>query len=234
MAPIPEHGLEAGREALRRFLAGEDDLTTMLTRVILVATETVPPCDSASITMLRDGRPTTPVSTDETAVDLDAVQYDAGDGPCLAAIRHRGVEHVTTASDPRWPAFADAARRAGVRAVFSVPLGTEDSVVGGLNLYSLTSEQFDDADREVACLFADQLGVAAARAMAFAESYEVTLQLQQALESRAAIEQAKGIIMATRRCGPDEAFALLRRASQTQNRKLRAIATEIVERRSIE
>ncbi len=59
MADFPRAGLDAGREALRRFLAGEDDLGAMHTKMALIATESIPACDIASITMLRGGKPTT-------------------------------------------------------------------------------------------------------------------------------------------------------------------------------
>ena len=227
---IPTSGLDGGREALRRFLVGDDDLTTMLTKITMISTETVPGCDFASITMLKEGRPHTPVATDKTAQELDEVQYSLGDGPCLAAIRHQGVEHVRTDTDQRWPAFAAAAREANVLSVLSAPLVRIGEAVGGLNLYSESVREFDDDGRETASLFADQLGLAAANASMYAESYEVARQLREAMESRAEIEQAKGILMAAQRCGPDEAFDILRRASQNQNRKLRAIAIEIVNR----
>jgi GAF domain-containing protein len=223
-------GLDAGREALRRFLVGDDTLTTMLTKVARIATEIVPGVDFASITMVRDGTPTTPVFTDDVALALDETQYELGDGPCLAAIRHRGVETFAATSDDRWPAFAAAAQDAAVIGVLSAALVNEEVAVGGLNMYSKTTETFDQAARETASLFADQLGVAAAKAAEYAESYQLAEQLQQALEFRAAIEQAKGILMAQSRIGPDEAFGILVRASQHQNRKLRAIAAEIVER----
>lgn len=96
MSDFPQAGLDAGREALRRFLAGDDDLAAMQTKIALIATETVPGCDMASITMLRDQKPTTPAFTAKSALLLDEVQYSLGDGPCLAAIRHRGAEHVST------------------------------------------------------------------------------------------------------------------------------------------
>ncbi|MGH9263454.1 MAG: ANTAR domain-containing protein [Acidimicrobiales bacterium] len=231
MSDIPHGGLEQGREALRRFLVGDDDLSAMLTRIAIIATETVPGCDLASITMLRRGEARTPVFTDKVALHLDEVQYGLGDGPCLAATRHRGVEQVETTSDTRWPTFAATAAEAGVLACLSVPLADEQAVMGALNLYSKTAATFDERAQEVACLFADQLGVAAANAMAYVEAYELSQQLQQAMESRAVIEQAKGILMAAQGCDADEAFQILVRASQNQNRKLRAIATEIVTRR---
>lgn len=99
-----------------------------------------------------------------------------------------------------------------------------------MNLYSRISAGYDDDARALACRFADQVGVAAANATVYAESYELSRQLPEALASRAVIEQAKGILMAAERCTPEEAFDILRHASQNQNRKLRAIASEIVQR----
>ena len=230
MADFPQAGLDAGREALRRFLTGDDDLASMQTKIALLATETVPGCDLASITMLRAGKPVTPAATSKTAKALDETQYELGDGPCLSAIRHRGAEHLRTSSDDRWPEFSAAALERGVLSVFSVPLGNNESVLGALNLYSETEAEYDSAARTLACAFADQLGAAAARVTMYVEGYELSHQLQQAMESRAAIEQAKGILMAAQRCSPDAAFNILVRASQNQNRKLRAIAEEIVER----
>ena len=230
MADFPQAGLDAGREALRRFLAGDDDLGAMHTKIALIATETVPGCDIASITMLRAGKPTTVAFTGKAALLLDETQYKVGDGPCLAAIRHRGLEHVSTVSDDRWPAFASAASDHGVLATMSIPLGNDEAVMGALNLYSETEAEYDAAARDVACGFADQLGVAVASVTLHSEGYELAQQLQQAMESRAVIEQAKGILMAVQRCSPDAAFEILVRASQNQNRKLRAIASEIVER----
>ncbi len=230
MTDFSKAGLDSGREALRRFLAGEDDLSAMHTKIALIATETVPGCDIASITVIRGGKPATPAFTAKTALLLDETQYQLGDGPCLAAIRHRGVEHVSTASDDRWPAFVSAASDHGVLATMSVPLGNDEAVMGALNLYSETATEYDSAAQDVACGFADQLGVAVATATLYMESYELSRQLQQAMESRAVIEQAKGILMAAQRCTPDAAFNILVRASQNQNRKLRAIASEIVDR----
>ena len=230
MTDSPEAGLDAGREALRRFLAGEDDLSAMRTKIVLIATETIPGCDLASITTLRDGKASTPALTGKKALVLDEVQYKAGEGPCLAAIAHRGVEHFRAATAHRWPAFAAAAAEQGVLAAFSVPLGNCETVLGALNLYSETMAEFEKSAQDEACRFADQLGVAAARAMHYAEGYELAHHLQQAMESRAAIEQAKGILMAAERCSAEEAFQILVRASQNRNRKLRAIAMEIVQR----
>ncbi len=72
--------------------------------------------------------------------------------------------------------------------------------------------------------------VVLANAQAYWSAYELSRQLQQAMESRASIEQAKGILIEQSGVNEDEAFQLLRRASQRENRKLRDIATEVVRR----
>jgi GAF domain-containing protein len=221
-------GVAAGSDALRRFLAGEESLSSMLSTITGIATQTVPGCDAATITLLRDGGPSTPSYTSETARLLDETQYKFGDGPCLTAIRHRGIEHAATAAAGKWPEFQVEAARLGVLATLSVPLGNHETVLGALNMYSETTADYSEDARHTATLFADQLGVAAAQVTVYAAGYELAQQLREAMESRATIEQAKGILMAAQRCGPDEAFDILVRASQNQNRKLRAIADGIV------
>jgi AmiR/NasT family two-component response regulator len=60
------------------------------------------------------------------------------------------------------------------------------------------------------------------------ECYELTGQLHESLESRAVIDQALGVIMATERCPHGRALELLRLASQNSNVKLRDLAATIV------
>jgi GAF domain-containing protein len=227
MDPLP--GIDAGREALRRFLVGDDDLETMRTTICALAADSVAGCDATSITMLHRGEPGTPASSHDLAALLDEVQYASGDGPCLSAIRHRGVEVVEMASEQRWPGFCTEALAHGVTAVLSTPLVTDDHVLGAINMYSLTEDRFEPRSIEGAALFADQLGVAAARATYLMEQQELAGHLQKALESRAVIDQAKGILMRDNHITADEAFAMLTQASNRSNRKLREIAQTIVE-----
>jgi hypothetical protein len=224
-------GLDAGREALRRFLAGDDDLQSMLSKIAVIAADTIPGVDAASITMMAGGVPRTPAYSDKLAFDLDQVQYDLGDGPCLCAIRHQGVEHMTTEPDAEhWPTLRAQARERGVRAVVSAPLIDREVAKGALNLYSQSG--YDPETRDVASLFADQLGIAAVNATLYLEGSVLAAHLQRAMESRAVIEQAKGILMRSEHCGAEPAFEILRKASQRQNRKLHEVASEIVERYS--
>lgn len=75
---------------------------------------------------------------------------------------------------------------------------------------------FSAADRETGLMFAAQAAVALANAQVYTASVRLANQLADALDSRAVIEQAKGILMAAHRCSDDEAFDLLRAAPQAQ------------------
>ena len=202
----------SGFADLSRILLAEDDLDSILLKVAEVAERTIPGSDSVSITLLRDGQPETAASTSSLAVDVDELQYGADEGPCLDAAREQVVRVVEDmVAEERWPAYGPHAAERGVRSSLSVPLPVRDTVLGAINVYSRTPRTFDDDDVETARTLAAQAAVALANAELYARTAALAEQLQVALESRAVIEQAKGIVMAQRRCTADEAFDELRR-----------------------
>jgi GAF domain-containing protein len=201
----------------------------MLEKIAALAGETIPGVDASTITMIdRSGRPRTQVATDDAARALDALQFRAGDGPTLRAIHDQQVDHLVVATDTRWPDFNAAAADVGIAAVMAAPLIDRDGVKGSLNLY--TRSAFQQGAVETVDLFAVQLGVAAANAALYVERMLLAEQLEVALETRVVIEQAKGVLMGIERCSGDDAFKMLVRRSQRENRKLRDIAAEVVER----
>ena len=220
---------------LSRLLLSEETLEATLSRVASLACRTLRACDLASVTMINDGRPSTPVQTEPLASDLDAAQYHTRRGPCLEAYDVRRVVRGTISdSRDRWPEFTAAAAKAGVRSVLSVPLVlsfplvTSDRPLGALNLYSKSAESYDQADEETAVLLSEQASVACANAEVYWRTYTLTEHLREALESRDIIGQAKGILMARRGLKPEEAFEALRKVSQRRNVKLRDIAEQVV------
>jgi GAF domain-containing protein len=130
--------------------------------------------------------------------------------------------------EPRWPRYVPAALEAGVRSSLSVGLPIHESVTGALNMYAGKPDAFDDDARVIAQTFAGYAAVALANAHLYDATATLAQQMQTAMESRAVIEQAKGIVMAERHCTPDEAFALLSQISQDSNRKLREVASALV------
>ena len=224
--------LQNGMRELSGILLGGTAMDVLLDGVTTLAAQSLPGCAAASISLLRKGRAVTPVCSADLARDVDQSQYDTGQGPCLCAIETGDVVRVDSfADDGRWPQFAEQALAQGIHSSLSIPLTVGDEVLGALNLYSARPEGFVDQEDE-GVLFGRQASVTLANAQAVRRAEELAQQLAQALENRDVIGQAKGIIMASQNVGSDEAFDVLRRASQRANRKLADVARDIVERRN--
>ena len=224
--------LERGIRELAGMLLTETTVEQMLENVTVLAVAGIPGCDAASVTLVRNGRPSTPVSSAEAAVDLDRAQYAARKGPCLDAVEGGDAVRVDSfASDGRWPELAARARASGFASSLAVPLAVGDEVLGALNLYSRTARAFADAERQ-AGLLGHQASITLANACALRRAELLARQLTQALENRDVIGQAKGIIMAGQDVSPDQAFDVLRRASQRANRKLSEVARDMVDQRN--
>jgi GAF domain-containing protein len=215
--------------ALSQFFVGDRTMEESLHRVAEMTKEAVPAAAYVGVTMMHRGRPQTTVFTDPAAPEIDARQYEADSGPCLDSFRLGEVVRLDSARhETRWPEFRRGCLDHGILSTISFPLTVENVTNGALNLYAKRERAFSDEEVEVGGLFAAQAAIVLANAQAYWSARAKSEQLEQALQSRAEIEQAKGIIMAATRCTPDEAFDVLVRQSQQQNRKLRDIAIEIV------
>lgn len=224
---------ESGPTAIGdRRLAGILKGTTELARAMLE-----PPVE-ASMTLIEGAgadHATTPAATAEWALALDQAQYRSGVGPCLQSA---GVGQLVlipdTGDDHRWPAFAAAAAKAGVSSSLSLPLPLPVScpMLASLNLYARDPHAFGFGELRLARQFAGYAAMAIANTAQSLADAQRAAQLQEAMGSRAAIEQAKGILMALHSCSEEEAFRLLVTASQRSHRKLREVAREFVRRAS--
>jgi hypothetical protein len=214
--------------ALTGALLDDNALRQLLHQVTLLARRTVSGTQSVSITVSQGGRYWTSNSTGPDALAMDEAQYDQGDGPCLQSMRaKRQLQVDVGAETDRWPLLAQEAGRSGIAGVLSTPLIPDGGdVVGALNVYA-PSAGFADADMCTAQLLGEHAAILVGYALACTQLND---QLRQAVATREVIGTAKGILMQSQSCSRDEAFDILRRASQRQNRKLRDIAEELVVR----
>lgn len=222
---------EALRElsTLAGVVLGQDDLPSALTEITRIAVRVLPRCEGASMTMLHEGAPTVAAADGPWSTELDLLQHEEREGPCLDGTRTGVVFRVPDLADePRWPSYAPRAAALGARSVVSLPMASEGRVVGALNVYSRQRDAFDARTVALGEMMAAQAGVATQVAASFFRHRDLADQLREAMQSRAVIEQAKGVVMADRRCDADAAFAVLVERSQTSNRKLRDVAAEVV------
>ena len=206
----------------------QGDLGETLGELCRVATRAVPGAEGASVTTFSEGRPSA-IASDDWAKGFDELQYTEHEGPCLDAYRTGNAFRVRDLdAESRWPSYCPKAVEQGARSMVSIPLAAEGSNVGALNLYAPKPDAFDADIMSVAEIVAAHVGLAIQVAAAMFGHRDLHEQLSEAIKSRAVIEQAKGILMADRRCSADKAFEVLTKLSQNSNRKLRDVAAAIV------
>ncbi len=209
----------------RRLLA-QQDTAAALQAVVDLAVDTIDACDFAGVTMRhKDHHVDTPAMTDPVVGEADSLQYELREGPCLDALYVDDMYLIEDiATENRWPRWAPAAAELGLRSSLSVRLQTDSRLVGGLNMYSTRPRAFGQDDVMTAHIYA----LHASDAILQAQDKD---GLRIALNTRHTIGVAQGLLMASLDIDQDRAFQVMRRVSQHNNIKLRALAEEIVARR---
>lgn len=211
-------------------LLSVETLEQALQHLAQVAVAVVPDGPSCGITVIRDGRPVTAVYAGSIPKAVHDDQYQRGDGPGLEAARTGQVVIAQDlATETRWNGFPAAAVAGGVRGVYAHPLTIGGTVTGALNLYAHEPGLFPPPVQRIAAQFAEPAALLLDGVIHRLSQDEVIAQLHEAIKSRTIIGQATGIIMAQRRCGPEEALNILVKISNDRNLKLREVAKVLVE-----
>ncbi len=167
--------------------------------------------------------------SDERLAHLEELQIRHREGPCIAAFEDKeliGAEDLT--SEARWPLFCAAAVERGVRAVLASPLPYNQDAVGVVAVLSEDRHPWS-AEGELALLaFTDLAALLIASMMQGQEQSELAAQLQSALNSRAVIEQAKGVLIGRDGLSAREAYEKLRAQARSERRKLAAVSADVV------
>jgi GAF domain-containing protein len=206
-------------------LHGDGDNQSALRRLVQLAVKHVDGCAWASITAVRGGQGQSVAASDEVAQQVDELQYRLGEGPCMAAAENASDYLLfDIADEPRWPGFAKAAAaQTPVRSVLAFQLTAGRAVA--LNLYADHPGAFSSDALDTATIFAAH----ASSLIALHEAEDEAANLEAALESSRSIGVALGVLMSARKVTQEQAFAMLRVASQNLHRKLRAVAAEVAE-----
>jgi GAF domain-containing protein len=182
-----------------------------------------------STTLVRNDRAWTAAYTGELALAADEMQYARDYGPCVDAGRTGATLLITDMrEETRWPDYSAHVVACDVLSSLSVPLPIQTDVIGALNCYSRKPSAFSAEAIEIAEELAGHVAVAVANAVAYTQAATLVEQMRKAMDSRSVIDQAIGVVMAQNRCDAQAAFAILTRASQNRNIKLRDIARSTV------
>ena len=211
-------------------LVDDFDVIEFLNMITLRAAELA---DVAAVGLLLDdgrGRLQFMAASDERTKLLELFQVQNNEGPCLDAFT-TGLPVVNadlgTASD-RWPTFAPRAAASGFGSVHALPMRLRTTVIGALNLFGPSTGRLDDADVRILQALADVATIGLLQEKALRQAEVLTEQLQHALNSRIAIEKAKGALARGLGVGVDDAFDVLRTYARSRNLKLAEVAQRVL------
>ena len=230
-ARSPTHGDPAeSLAALSRVSAARLGLQDPLTRVVLLAVRAIPGADGAGLTLIEAERADTAVTSEPFVKQVDDIQYDLGEGPCIsAAATGETMRSGSLGGDHRWPRFGPRAGQLGVHSVLSLPLISHDAVLGTINVYAHDRDAFDERSEQMGQLFAAPAAIAMQNALILARTQRLVAGLQAALTGRAVIGHATGILASRIGVTPEQALDRIRQLSQHQDTTMVAVATSIVQ-----
>jgi GAF domain-containing protein len=227
----PSRSSQAGQalDELGRMSLRQHSMESLLQAVADLSKQVMPGNPETSVFMQDSRQRVTVASTGQLATDLDEVQYAQDHGPCLhAASTGELTEVPDTRTETRWSDYMLRAAEHGNLSSLSVPLVIDDDVSGALNIYAREADAFDDDARSAATRFAPYAAVAVGNMHDYQNAKDMARNLEVALDTRAVIDQAKGILMERHKLTADQAFQLLVQASSRTNTKLRTIADHLV------
>ena len=206
-----------------RSLAAQPDVEATLANTVQLAASNLQACEFAGVSQVKGHTVTTAIATSDHVLALDSLVSDLQEGPCFDAIReHTVLQTGDLGNDPRWPSFGPrACETAGIKSMVSFRLFDDRITIGVLNLYSSLTDAFDDVDVALGAVFSAHASVGISNA-------RLEENLERKAMSRELIGRAKGILMARSDVTEQEAFDLLRRASQRLNMKLVDVAADVV------
>lgn len=212
-------------------LVDDDDVASVVDRLVRRAVRTIPACEHATVTVeLGPDRLETVAGGEIAAVAHHPDEPRPWHGPIFEAVRYREPRRVEDAeTEQRWPGFGERMRSAGFRSCLALPLPAFRHPAVGCTLFSSRPNQFTEHVMDLVLLFALHAGTTFDNAALYDNCRKLVDHLHVALATRDLIGQAKGVLMRELSCDSDTAFDLLRRTSQQNNVKLRHLATELIE-----
>jgi ANTAR domain len=219
---------DVAREAAELFGADASS-TKSLHQLAELAARRVPACSGAAVTLWRDGAAVASSASHPDLAALTALQLESQRGPTVEAARSGEPNGCADTLDgDRWPEFTAAALGKGVRCCVTL-VHKFDAMAVTVTLYGVRPRSLRPEQVPLASLLTAFGAATLASSSRFDDAQRTSWQLREAVDSRAVVDQAKGILMHATGCDADEAFDRLRRVSQTQHIKLTDLARRVVE-----
>jgi GAF domain-containing protein len=229
-----EIDLSNGLKGIAGLVAGARGVPDLLGDIAQFAAQAIPGADGAGVALLQlsDGIPYLEswAATASFVDDIANVQYEKlNEGPGYTCMETgRPIVSGSLGSDGRWPHFGGRVARMAVHSALVLPLLVGERAIGVIGTYAHQRDAFGDHAVALGVQFAGPAAVSIHNGQLLDRALERTSQLQRALDSRAVIDQAIGIIRGRIGVDAETAFDRLTRMSQANNTKLHVIAERVV------
>ncbi|HYB85635.1 MAG TPA: ANTAR domain-containing protein [Streptosporangiaceae bacterium] len=220
---------DLAREAADLLTIADKSRSRSLGELAALAARRVPACSGATATLWRDGEPFIMAATHPDISSLTEVELRYGRGPETAALATGEAAHCPdTLAEERWPEYARAALSRGVRC--SVTLAHQPGAEAiTLSLFGARPRVLDPGQVPLAELLVAAGGALVDNLSQFGDARRAAIQFRDAAQSRALVDQAKGILMNALGCSADEALGRMRQISQQGNMKVTEVASRIID-----
>jgi GAF domain-containing protein len=211
-------------------LVADFDVIELLTRLADRCVEVLHVGAAGLMLAGADGELRVMASSSEAMRVLELFELQSEEGPCLDCYRSGKpiMSKNLAIANSRWPRFAAEALASGFRSVQALPLHLRGTVLGALNLFHAEVGEMHSTDVEAAQALADVATIAILQHRATLEAQVVNQQLQNALNSRVVIEQAKGMVAERQDLNMEQAFSALRNHARNHNLRLADVAQAVI------
>jgi GAF domain-containing protein len=222
--------LAAVHARLSGILLTQQTMETALQLITSLARDTLPGSLGSGVTLMRaDGQPGTSAATDPLVDTLDQLQYQVGEGPCLAAWASSAiVKSDDLSTERRWPTWSSRAADLGMRSVLSTPMDAGGASWGAVKVYSEAVGAYDERAEDLLRRFADQAAIFVSNVHTAKSAQRFGDELKATLRSRDVIATARGMVMARRNFDTDRAYRHLIWLARRAHIPLSELAERIV------
>jgi GAF domain-containing protein len=192
-------------------LLSRETVDSVLELIVSLAGTTIPAAAGVGVTLVDgDGGLVTSSASGPLVLEADALQYELGEGPCMAALADGSPKRIDdVGTERRWLRWCSAVAGSGLRSVVTAPMVTEDGCHGAIKIYAMTPGAFGPVDERALVTFADRAAVLVANARAYARASRFSERFKETVRDRDLITMAKGFLMGRDGLGEEAAFDLL-------------------------
>jgi GAF domain-containing protein len=189
-------------------LLSRESVGSVLELIVSLAGTTITAAAGVGVTLVDPGGELTTTSASSPLVrEADTLQYELGEGPCMAALAECSPQRIDdVAAERRWPRWCAAVAGSGLRSVLTAPMVTDDGCHGAVKIYATAPGAFGPSDERTLLTFAERAAILVANTRAYERASRFSEQFKHTLRERDLITLAKGFLMGRDGVGEETAF----------------------------